>query len=87
MLQHAMWRLADQLCPAFFDPVDCSPPGSFVHGDSPGKNTGVGCHAFPPGDLPHPGIVPRSPTLQADSLPSEPRGKPAAAWVNLKTFC
>ena len=28
---------------------------------------------FPsPGDLPHPGIKPRSPALQADSLPSEP---------------
>ena len=26
------------------DPTDCSPPGSSVHGDSPGKNAGVGCH-------------------------------------------
>ena len=32
---------------------------------------------FPsPGDLPNPGIEPRSPTLQADSLPVEPQGKP-----------
>ena len=32
---------------------------------------------FPsPGDLPNPGIEPRSPSLQADSLPSEPPGKP-----------
>ena len=31
-----------QLC----DPMDCSPPGSSVHGDSLGKNTGVGCHAL-----------------------------------------
>ena len=31
---------------------------------------------FPsPGDLPNPGVEPRSPTLQADSLPSEPPGK------------
>ena len=30
----------------------------------------------PPGDLPNPGIEPRSPTLQADSLPAEPLGKP-----------
>ena len=29
-----------------------------------------------PGDLPNPGIEPRSPTLQADALPSEPPGKP-----------
>ena len=33
--------------------------------------------AFPsPGDLPSPGIKPRSPSLQADSLPTEPPGKP-----------
>ena len=32
---------------------------------------------FPsPGDLPDPGIEPRSPALQADSLPSDPPGKP-----------
>ena len=30
----------------------------------------------PPGDLPDPGIEPRSPTLQANSSPSEPPGKP-----------
>ena len=29
-----------------------------------------------PGDLPNPGIEPRSPTLQADSLPAEPQGQP-----------
>ena len=32
---------------------------------------------FPsPGDLPNPGIKPRSSALQADSLPAEPQGKP-----------
>ena len=35
--------LVTQLCLTLCDPVHCSPPGSFVHGDSPGKNTGVGC--------------------------------------------
>ena len=39
--------------------------------DSPGTDTGVGCHALLQG-LPNPGIQPRSPALQADSLPSEP---------------
>ena len=33
-----------QSCPTLCDPVDSSPPGSSVHGDSPGKNTGAGCH-------------------------------------------
>ena len=40
-----------QLCLTLFYPVDCSPPGSPIHGilhpwDSPGKNTRVGCRAF-----------------------------------------
>ena len=140
------------------DPLDSSPPGSSVHGDSPGKNTGVGCHALlqgilltqgshlhflcllhwqvgslplaPPcmyvrtyvcesevaqscptlcnpmdcslpgfsvhgifqagilewvaipslGDLPDPEIEPGSPTLQADTLLSQPPGKPHFKW-------
>ena len=37
--------LGPQLCLTLGDPVDCSPPGSSVHRDSPGKNTGVGCYA------------------------------------------
>ena len=42
--------------------------------DFPGKNTGVGCHALLQGkDLPSPGIEPRSPALQVDSLLPEPK--------------
>ena len=58
----------------FVAPVDCSLPGTSVHGDSPGKITGVPCP--PPRDLPNPGVEPRSPALQTDALPSEPPGKP-----------
>ena len=37
---------------------------------------------FPsPGDIPNPGIKPRSPTLQVDSLPAEPQGKPKNTGV------
>ena len=35
-----------QLCLTPCDPMDCSLPGSSVHGDSPGKNIEVGCHAL-----------------------------------------
>ena len=35
----------------------------------------------PPGDLPNPGIEPRFPALQVDSLPSEPPSKPSAEQV------
>ena len=33
-------------------PMDCSLPGSSVHGDSPGRNTGVGCNALIQGIFP-----------------------------------
>ena len=35
--------LVTQSCLILCNLIDCSPPGSSVHGDSPGKNTGVGC--------------------------------------------
>ena len=36
--------LCAQLCLTLCDPMNCSLPGSSVYGDSPGRNTGVGCH-------------------------------------------
>ena len=59
-----------QSCPTLCNPMDSSPSGSSVHRDSPGKNTGGGLLFPSPGNLPSTGIEPRSPTLQADSLPS-----------------
>ena len=44
--------LVTQLCPTLGDPMDCSPPGFSVHGDSPGKNTGIGCPALLQGIVP-----------------------------------
>ena len=57
------------------------PHGLFSPWNSPGQDTGVGSTPGDlqwdsPGDLPNPGIKPRSPTLQEDSLPAEPPGKP-----------
>ena len=71
-----MCAKALQPCPTLCDPTGLQPASSSVYGDSPGKNTGMGCHALlqgifpaqelntPPGDLPNPGIEPRSPALQ-----------------------
>ena len=47
-----MLCLAIQSCLTLCNPIDCSPPGTSVHGDSPGKNTGVGCHALLQGIFP-----------------------------------
>ena len=53
--------LVTQSCPSLCDPMDCSPPGSSVRGDSPGKNTGVGCHALLQGIFPTQGLNPGLP--------------------------
>ena len=37
-----------------------------------------------PGDLPNPGIKPRSPALRVDSLPAEPQGKPKEGYLSKK---
>ena len=50
--------------------MDCSLPGSSVHGDSPGKDTGVGSLSLLQVIVPS-GIELGSPALQADSLPAE----------------
>ena len=44
--------LVVQLPLTLCDPVNCSLPGFSIHGDSPGKNTGVGCHALLQGFFP-----------------------------------
>ena len=52
-----------ELHPSLCDPMDCSPPGGSVHGVSPGKNTGVGCHALLQGIFPTQGSSPHLPWL------------------------
>ena len=62
-----------QSCPALCDSMDCSPPGSSVHGVLQARILEWVAN-LSPGDLPNSGIEPRSPALQADSLPAEPPG-------------
>ena len=79
----AVLCLVAQSCSTLCEPMDCSPPGPSVHGDSPGKSTTVGWPWPPPGDLPNLGTEPRSHALQADSLPSEPPRKPSLSLASL----
>ena len=48
--------LVAQSCPTLCDPLACNLPGSSVHGDSPGKNTEVGCHDLLQGIFPIQGL-------------------------------
>ena len=62
-----MWYLCD--------PVDYSPPGSFVHGILQART--LEWLPFPsPGDLPDPGTEPASPALAGGFFTTEPSGKP-----------
>ena len=70
-----------QSCPTLCIPTDCSPPGFSVHGILQARI--LEWVAFPsPGDLPNPGVEPSSSALQADSIPSEPPGKPPVYLYN-----
>ena len=62
--------------------MDCSPPGSSVHGILQARILEWVAIPFS-GYLPDPGIEPGSPALQADSLPSEPPGKPRLEMLAL----
>ena len=74
-------RLVTQSCPTFCDPVDYSPPGSSVHGDSPGKNTGVGCYALLQGIFPSQGLNPGLPHCRW--ILSSQRGQQICQVANL----
>ena len=62
-----------QLCPTLCNPMDY-----IVHGI---LQTRILECVPSPGDLPNPGIEPRSPAFWADSLPAEPQGKPKNTGV------
>ena len=76
LLQNLCWVAS--VCPFLCHPMNYSPPGSSVHGTLQARIL-VWLPSPPPGDLPYPGIENASlvsPALQADSLPTEPPGKP-----------
>ena len=68
------------------NPMDCSPPAqAFLSLGFSGQEYWSGLPCPLPGDLPDPGTERRSPALQADSLPSEPPGKPSVGSLGKTT--
>ena len=78
LISEAVLCLVAQSCLSLCDPMDCSPPGSSVHGISQARIQEWVAIPSSRG-LPNPGIKPKSPSLQVDSLPPEPPGKPRNA--------
>ena len=77
--------LVAQLCPTLCDPIDCSLPGSSLHGILHARILEWVSMPFSRGSL-QPRDQPRSPALQADSLSSEPPGKPPGAQFLITTL-
>ena len=72
------------------NPMDCSPPGSSVHGDSPGNDTGVGCHFLLQGIFPTQGSNPcllRLLHRLVGSLTLAPPGMSMSPLNNVKRHC
>ena len=66
--------LVAQSCPILCDPMDCGPQTPLSMG-FPRQDYWIGFPFPSPGDLPNPGTEPEPPSLEANSLPSEPPGK------------
>ena len=66
--------------PDLCDTTDCHPPGSSVHGDSPGKNTRVGCHALLQGIFPTQGLNPSLPHCTWILYHLNHQGNPCSAY-------
>ena len=85
LLQIMCVCLVTQLRLTLCDPLDCSPAGSSVHGDSPGKNTGVGCHSLLQGIFLTQELNTGLLHWRQILYPSEPPGKPTQwiCWLNI----
>ena len=74
--------LVTQSCLTLCAPMDCSPSGSSVH-QFPRQEYWSGSPFHSSRNLLDPGIKPRSPALQADSLPSKPPGKTSIIFCEI----
>ena len=70
-----------QPCPNLCDPIDYT-----VHGILQARILEWVGFPFSPGDLPNPGVKPRSPALRVDSLPAKPQGKPKNTGVGSRSL-
>ena len=82
--QHGYQVLVAQSCLTLCNPMGCSPPAPLW--DFPGKKTEVGCNFLLQRIVPDPGIEPRFPALQENSLLSDTGGKYRSSWHSFLCF-
>ena len=70
-------------CLTLCDPMDCNPPDSSIHEDSPGQNTGVGCHALL-GIFPIQGLNPGLPHCRQIHYHLSHKGSPVTLYTKAK---
>ena len=78
--------LVFQSCSILCDPTDCSPPGSSVYRDYPGKDTGVGCHALLQGLFPTQGLNPGLPHCRRILYCLSHQGSPSHVYVYMYLY-
>ena len=71
-----MWSFTHRVMSNFCNPIECSPPGSSVHGISQARTLEWVVISFPRGSS-YPGFKPTFPGLQVDFLTTEPPGMPS----------
>ena len=74
-------------CLTLCDPLDCDPPCSSVHGDSPGKNTGMSCHGLLQGIFPTQGPSPGLPHRRRILHHLSHQGSPSTTAASSKLVC
>ena len=75
------------VCPTLCNPMDYSPHQTPLSMEFSRQEYWSGLPFPSPGDLPDPGMETRSLSLQADSLPSEPPGKPSMQMLGMNKIC
>ena len=87
ILYYYKYCVCAQLCPTLCNPMDCSPPGSFVHGILQARI--LECHFLLQGIFPDPGIEPTSlvsPALAGKFFTTVPPGKPITSIMQYQNY-
>ena len=86
-LRTCVLRVCAQLCPTPCDPVDCSPPGSFIHGISQARTLGTSCRFLLQGIFPTQGLNEHVLHWHENSFTAETPGKPVSGSLWLGHCC